>query len=203
VIFDVAEDFGRSKLTRVLSGDSGVRLVNVAVSRARYKLIVIANLAWHRGTTTEQSNPLLWKLVVGRLDKETVAVIPRDTSGTDGTPRYESADEARLGAAMKECPGLKDVITQYRILRQDGSLVSRADFAFPSLKYAAYVDGAAWHLTERRWARDRRLRGELCAMGWTVRVFAGHDVGGNPGACAQTVAEDLRSLCAQRHVDRN
>jgi len=63
VIFDLVDGPGRGKLGQLLSGDAGVRLVNVAVTRARGKVILLANREWHRNHASRQENPLLWDML--------------------------------------------------------------------------------------------------------------------------------------------
>ena len=138
VIFDVVEADVRTSLTRILQGDMGLRLVNVAISRARDKLVVVANRSWHQEHTCRETNPLLWNLVLEYKASEVVAVLDDRRSSESGCLAYESPSEAVLGEAMRSTGGLDDVVAQYSIRRADGSLISRADFAVPQLQYAIY-----------------------------------------------------------------
>ena len=183
----------RSGLTRLLQGDTGLRLVNVAISRARDKLIVVANRRWHQARTKREANPLLWDLVVDRPACETIVALNDHTGSRREAWPYESPAEAVLGEVIRATPGLERIVPQYRICRSDGSLISRADFAVPELKYAIYVDGACWHLNGRGWRRDRRLRGELSKLGWTITVFGASEVESVCGQCIERVLEQLRS----------
>ena len=63
VIFDIVDDRGRKSLGQLLRGDAGVRLVNVAFSRARGKLIILADIAWFRSTVKRDNNPILWDVI--------------------------------------------------------------------------------------------------------------------------------------------
>ena len=59
VIFDLVDGEGRPGLGRLLRDDTGMRLVNVAITRAKGKLIVIADKRWCEGANTEFNNGLL------------------------------------------------------------------------------------------------------------------------------------------------
>jgi superfamily I DNA and/or RNA helicase len=49
---------------KLLRFDAGKRLVNVAVTRARGKLVIIANKSWYKGQEyLKYINPLLWAVV--------------------------------------------------------------------------------------------------------------------------------------------
>lgn len=63
VIFDLVDGAGRKKLGKLLSGDSGTRLMNVAITRARGKCIIIANRDWCRSHIKRSDNPLLWEII--------------------------------------------------------------------------------------------------------------------------------------------
>lgn len=81
VIFDMVDGPGRSKPGQLLVGDTGLRLVNVAISRARGKFIMLADQQWCRSTMRRGENPLLWDVVVGktavRLQQPTTAEHPK------------------------------------------------------------------------------------------------------------------------------
>lgn len=66
VIFDVVDGPGRTRLGKLLRGDTGLRLVNVAISRARGKLIVLADVNWFRRALKRSDNSILWDLLIRR-----------------------------------------------------------------------------------------------------------------------------------------
>lgn len=66
VIFDMVDGPGRTKPGQLLTGDTGLRLVNVAISRARGKFILLAHQQWCRSAMTRAQNPLLWDVVMGK-----------------------------------------------------------------------------------------------------------------------------------------
>lgn len=63
VIFDLVEGRGRPHLGVLLRGETGQRLVNVAITRACEKLFVIADRQWLRRHSKRRDNPLLWDLI--------------------------------------------------------------------------------------------------------------------------------------------
>jgi len=94
-------------------------------------------------------------------------------------------------------PLLQTVQKQYVIREEMGRIVSRADFAFPDLRYAVYCDGRQWHLREDRWQRDLRQRNELAALGWLISVFSGADVHRDVEACVSIVERTVRDRMAR------
>jgi len=79
VIFDLVDGNGRSTIGRLLLGDSGIRLVNVAISRAKGKFVVIADREWCRNANITVTNPLLSSLVFGGQTMKTFT--PQDFDG--------------------------------------------------------------------------------------------------------------------------
>lgn len=186
VVFDVVDGEGRTSLGTLLRDDTGLRLVTVAITRARGKAVIIADASWLRRAAHRGQNPLLWDLVLCEGPVAQVQVAPPTLS--DERDACESPIEAILLAAMRKQPVLVSVVTQFQIRDGRGALVSRADFAFPELKYAVYCDGAEWHLQHDRWQKDLRQRNRLAELGWMFTVFTGAEVKRDPTACAEQVA---------------
>lgn len=63
VIFDLVDGVGRRSLGKLLVGDAGIRLMNVAITRARGKCIIIANRDWCQSHMKRLDNPLLWEII--------------------------------------------------------------------------------------------------------------------------------------------
>lgn len=200
MIFDIVDGERRPRLGSLLRDDTGLRLVNVAFTRARGKLIILANAKWYKQSCQREQNPLLWDLVVGRPPEELLKVVPPPSvivgGGNEGC---ESPIEVALLEAMRQDPDLQSVKIQHTIYDKEKKIVSRADFAFPEIKYAVYCDGAQWHLRHDRWQRDWRQRNNLTELGWVFTVFPGCDVKRDPAKCAATVAETRRSLLRKRN----
>jgi hypothetical protein len=188
VIFDLVDGVGRSGLGVLLRGDIGLRLVNVAITRARGKFVIIANPEWFSRHACPDQNPLLWELVTGIGTGVKLKVDP-PKSTTDETSICESPIERRLLSTLENHQVLSKIVPQYSIYDEDGKLVTRADFAFPEIKYAIYCDGAQWHLRQERWQKDWRQRNKLTELGWIFSVFTGFDVNRYPYRCAKQVLE--------------
>jgi very-short-patch-repair endonuclease len=172
-----------------------MRLVNVAITRARGKVVVLADRNWLTANARREQNPLLWDLIADRPPAQRLPVEPPPT---DGAARVESEIERLLFEAMGDHPQLQTVELQYRILDAEGAVVSRADFAFPGIRYAIYCDGAQWHLREARWHRDLSQRNKLTELGWTFSVYSGRDVKRDAPGCARQIAETLRQRLGDR-----
>jgi hypothetical protein len=63
VIFDMVDGAGRPGLGKLLKGDTGLRLVNVAITRARGKVILLVNRTWCRTHLQRVDNALLWQII--------------------------------------------------------------------------------------------------------------------------------------------
>jgi hypothetical protein len=196
VIFDMVDGVGRNGLGKLLKGDIGLRLTNVAFTRARGKLIVIANSSWCKNKMQRNDNPLLWDYVVGANESQNVKVIPplRSKSGDKLFDRTESPIERDLLEAMLQLPKLSEVKAQHVIRDSNDSIISRADFAFPSLNYAVYCDGAQWHLQHDRWQMDLRQRNRLTELGWTYSVYSGRQIMNDADGCAEQIKNIVSRL---------
>ncbi|MBM3789743.1 MAG: hypothetical protein FJW35_05265, partial [Acidobacteria bacterium] len=172
VILDLVDGNGRNSVGALLRDVNGVRLVNVAVTRAKGKLIVLADLNWYRTHLREEQNPLLYGLLLGNGAAPGIAVLPPPSQDNPTPLETESPIEELFLKALASFPDvLKQVKTQYSIFDEHGRFISRADFAFPNIKFAVYCDGARWHLKQSRWQRDVRQRNELIRCGWIFYVF--------------------------------
>jgi very-short-patch-repair endonuclease len=195
VIFDLVDGKGRSTPGRLLSDDTGLRLVNVAITRARGKLIVIADKDWCSRANIKTHNSLLHRLIFGSPAAPEIAVIPADEDASRRRSldrKTESPIEELLLDEMSRHEELAGVETQFLIFDDCGTIVSRADFAFPEVKYAVYCDGRQWHLREDRWHRDLRQRNTLTELGWAFSVFSGRDINRDAHACAIKILETFR-----------
>jgi hypothetical protein len=66
VIFDLVDGPGRSHLGILLRGDTGTRLLNVAITRARGKFVLIADSEWCERAHVAVSSPLLGRFLASR-----------------------------------------------------------------------------------------------------------------------------------------
>jgi superfamily I DNA and/or RNA helicase/very-short-patch-repair endonuclease len=191
VIFDLVDGIGRSGLGKLLKGDTGIRLVNVAITRAKGKFIVLANKAWCKYAFDKSDNPILWELILERDASEELKVTPKPDINFE---KLESPIEKTLYNAIHNYDDLaKNVESQFIIRDGLGNPISRADLAFPKLKYAVYCDGRQWHLKADKWERDWRQRNRLTELGWIFSVFTGRDIHNNRNECAALIAKTYRS----------
>jgi superfamily II DNA/RNA helicase/very-short-patch-repair endonuclease len=107
-----------------------------------------------------------------------------------------SPAEYRLLRALLDA-GLPDPMRQFEILRQHGSLLTIADFAYPDAKLLVYVDSLQHHSTRRQREHDARQTRELQAMGWHVLRFLGTEVWHQPEACANDIRQTLERPVAE------
>lgn len=193
VLFDIVDGVGRNRLGKLLKGDIGLRLANVAFTRARGKLIVIANKSWCQTRMNRAENPLLWDFVVGSSPSQLMPVLPPPSldSNDELFMKTESPIERELLTAVLKIPELREIQAQYMIRDPKGEIITRADFAFPSLKYAVYCDGAQWHLPHDRWQKDLRQRNRLAELGWAFSVYSGKNIKSNADECAQQIKNTI------------
>lgn len=201
VLFDMVDGFPRTGPGTLLRGDTAMRLVNVALTRARGKLILILNRRWILERCKRQELGLLWDLVSGtQMAYPTIEVHPpslaqasRDSAQDPLGGKPESPIEemflTELKARRNDLPPFQ---LQLEIRNEKGRLVSRADFAFPKERLAIYCDGARFHLIQDRWHRDQRQRRELARLGWQLLVFPGRDIHNNVVKCVQEVVDYFR-----------
>jgi very-short-patch-repair endonuclease len=192
VIFDVVDGRGRNEVGKLLRDDAGIRLVNVAITRAKGKLIVIADGDWCRRVHIHNYNALLGELVLGYRVSKTLRVHQQPQPDPNLWPqrdKTESPIETALFDTIAKYSKLSTVRSQLLIRDITGQPVSRADFAFEEIKYAVYCDGRQWHLREDRWEHDLRQRNKLTELGWIFSVFTGRDITRNADVCAAQVLE--------------
>jgi very-short-patch-repair endonuclease len=198
VIFDVVDGPPRTSLGGLLSSEAGLRLVNVAVTRGRGKLVVIGDRAWILEKSTAAEAGLLRTLFAGDGVAETIRVVPpRPTSGFRGGngPAPESPIEELLYTALrKRRNDIPQVVLQHVIVNQNRRIVSRPDFAFTGERVAIFCDGARYHLQKDQWRRDQRQRRGLVALGWRVLVFTGAEINEDAEACVDEIVRCLREI---------
>jgi very-short-patch-repair endonuclease len=205
VLFDLVDGFGHHGLGKLLQGDNGVRLATVAITRAKGKLIVLADRTWCADPRNFEraTNPVLWDLIVKASSSEILPVIPFPPFIVDKRrAKTESPIETTLYDEMMLHADMEHLVAQHPIQDQNGLLVSRADFAFPELKLAIFCDGRHWHLREDRWQRDIRQRNRLAELGWTFLVFTGKEIIRDPSGCV-AVIQATRSMLDKQHGPRN
>jgi REase_MTES_1575 len=94
-----------------------------------------------------------------------------------------------LGAEhVLEVPGLPPAQRQYPVWVRDGRPL-RIDAAWPEVKVAVELDGAAFHSSKDAWQRTLRRDAALAALGWVVLRFSYWDVVRRPDECRSRIAD--------------
>ena len=191
IIFDMVDSNPRQDVGMLLRGDSGLRMVNVAFTRAKGKLVVIADQEWCRKVMQTGSNALLRKLVcdpnIARID-----ILPRPDLNTQRPlPQGCYADEL-LHDALCRYSGLT-FSSNYMVRRSDGTEAASADIAFLDVKLAVYIDGPRWNRLGSTWQSDWRQRHKLSEIGWTLAVFSIAEVHQDVDAVAEEIVRIYQS----------
>jgi len=198
VIFDIVDGPPRPTMGALLRDETGMRLANVAMTRARGKLILIAHKKWMSGVDPVRSG-LLWNAVFGGNAPKPCYVLPpslaRDgwTDGTHEGRKTESPIEEILLAELKRRENtFPKFILQYRIYDENSRIVSRADLAFEKERLAVFCDGAKYHLKRDQWRRDLRQRRELTRLGWQHLAFSGSEITSDVSRCVDEIRNILQ-----------
>lgn len=86
--------------------------------------------------------------------------------------------------------GLPRCRQQYRLLLPDGPVL--LDAAWPEVKVAVELDGAAFHGSQEARERDLRRDAALAALGWVVLRFSYRRLTSSPAACRAEIAAAYR-----------
>ena len=194
IIFDMTDSAKRKGVGNLLRGDTGLRLVNVAITRAKGKFILIANRDWCGKTLEREDNPLLWELVTGSGEVACLDVLPRlQKPPVSANPAMNSLIYAlsvrRLSSTMK---------TNHVILDEAKLPIGQADIAFLELKLAVYCDGSHWNYRENSWRRGERHRQFLVEQGWSFCVFTRAEIENDVTECADIVRDVHFALLADK-----
>jgi hypothetical protein len=124
---------------------------------------------------------------------------PKDSGGPE-SPIEELLYSALL-TAKEELPPL---VLQHRIYDESKRIVTRADFAFPTIKLAVYCHGAAFHLNAKQWQKDLHQVNELVRLGWKVNAFSGWQINDDVSGCVEQIKRTVASLdpIARRNQER-
>ena len=87
-------------------------------------------------------------------------------------------------------PGLPPARQQYRVDLGDGPVF--LDAAWPEVKLAVELDGAAFHGSQEARERDLRRDAALAALGWIVLRFSYRRLTRDPAACRAQIAAAYR-----------
>lgn len=85
--------------------------------------------------------------------------------------------------------GLDRPRLEYRICRNDGTLIAQVDLAYPQRRVAIELDSVRWHHNRRSFVEDRRRRNLIMLAGWDVLNFTWDDYIDRPAdLCTQVEA---------------
>jgi hypothetical protein len=87
-------------------------------------------------------------------------------------------------------PGIPPCEQQYRLLLRDGPV--RLDAAWPEVRMAVELDGAAFHGSPEARERDLRRDAALAAQGWLVLRFSYRRLMREPEACRAEILAAYR-----------
>lgn len=189
VILDIVDGPPRPTIGALLRDDTGMRLMNVAITRARGKLIIIAHKDWLRGTDPSRAG-LLWNVLFGGNSPKPCYVLPLAQSNATGKEEIlteSPIEEIFVKELRRRTVQLPEFTLQHRIFGESQRIVSRADIAFVEQRLAIYCDGAKYHLQKDQWQRDLKQRRELARLGWRVLAFTGAEINANVAKCAEEV----------------
>ena len=102
---------------------------------------------------------------------------------TDNRPA-ESVLETRFRQLLRGA-GVPTPTPQFEI--SVNGFLARVDFAYPDLKLAIELDGAAYHSSRSARGRDRNRDNQLVALGWRVLRFSWDDLTEHPDAVLRCV----------------
>ncbi|MGY1783435.1 DUF559 domain-containing protein [Geodermatophilus sp. SYSU D00698] len=88
-------------------------------------------------------------------------------------------------------PGIPPFVQQHRVLLPGGRAVL-LDAAWPELRVAVELDGAAFHGSREQRERDLRRDTALAALGWVVQRFSYRRLTSDPDGCRRELEAVLR-----------
>ncbi len=102
-------------------------------------------------------------------------------------PTYDTPIERKLVQAIRSAGRLPEPTAQYEYRKDDGTLITVPDFAYPERKIAIYCDGFAYHGNADALSGDASKRNTLQAQGWAVLTFWGKQILRNPVRCEEQI----------------
>lgn len=210
VFIDLVESNRNKTIGKILLGDQGQRLINVAATRAKCKLIIVMNRSHFFQRGVETYNPLLFQI----MTTAEVLEIRDDPSLFEdrmSDTKYEKAfrDEfLRQHEFHKTHGSIYPMFTQqFDILDDSGRIITRPDFAFPEEKRAIFIDGKSVHIFNiENYISDCGKRSKIKEMGWKSEVYLNTVITNNVGNKVKEFFRLLKplpefTLCEQASKD--
>jgi hypothetical protein len=195
VIFDLVDGPGRKGIGRLLRDDTGTRLVNVALTRAKGKFIILADKTWTSLRLNPDDNRILWNLIMECSGEERLKVVPpKDTQVDTSSIEHICHLEQALTKSLKKGSNPCIVERNYAIYDDDKNCISIADLAISEIRLAIYCDSIGWHRKGQMWQCALRHRDALSKLGWRFLVFCRQEIEINPEGCAAKVMAVKQSI---------
>ena len=197
IIFDMVDGMPRRAIGQLLRGDAGLRMVNVAFTRAKGKLILIADKKWCMKTMQTEPNQLLKQLV----SDATIAHIDILPPGLEEQPSLYAGclAETMLWNALCRKDGDMRIVLNHILRAPDGTACVCADIAFPDANLAIYLDGPRWNRLGNLWQIDGRQRHRLREMNWAFAIYSIAEIHDNVDAVADEIIAFYKSHILARN----
>lgn len=98
----------------------------------------------------------------------------------------ESTPETSFDELIERA-GLPRPVAQHEVRDEDGELIARVDFAYPTRRILIEIQSARWHDGQLEARRDRRRHARLAAMGYRVVPISAEDLQHRPDEVIATI----------------
>lgn len=204
VIVDLVESNRDKKIGKMLCGEMGQKLMNVASTRAKCKIFFVMNRKHFLERDVRNLNPLLYNIIIStNAHIVEIAEDPSQTEDRLSDTIWEKAFRDEFNRQhhdwLKRGREFPMFVQQYPIFDASGRLITIPDFAFPEQKRAIYIDGKSIHLFNvENYKRDRDKRSKIKELGWKSEEFLNEVITNN---CREKVMELFKLLKPIRIFD--
>ena len=205
IVFDICDGPPRNRPGRLLRDDDGFRLFNVAITRAKAKLIIVGHLPWIQEKAVQDPKSFAWNFFFkNNKDVPPICRVVSEDRGHHGPFDFRDPElilspihRSLWTELLVHGDASIGFVNEHRIIDHNTkAIVSRADIAHPSEKVAIFCDGAKYHAQADQWRKDMKQRRRLTLLGWRVIEFGGREILQNPSKCVAQILEGLlRSSC--------
>ena len=195
----VESNLKNKKLGKIVIDEQGLRLINVATTRAKAKLVLVVNCRYFYELGIKESNPLLYRILDSN-QKIVMSDTPLlfDRSDTKWEQKFMDAFQSEWRERRFRTKKYPLPIQHHKILLQGAIPYTKPDFAFPEYKIAVYVDGASTHFYSKDiWERDYPIRNRLRLDDWIVLQYTNSRITNNCRDCIDEVFEILKKRISQ------
>jgi len=191
VIFDMVDGPPRARPGMLFRDDTGMRLVNVAVTRARGKLIFIAHKDWVHESEPNQLG-VLWNIFSGVLLDRVFA---------------RSFHLSRIDLGLVSTVVFLSLLSKNCCLRNFARDRGNCPLSLSNIALGKNTEGLSreptWRLlvvssryfatelgiicSQIKWQRDLKQRREVTRLGWRVLAFTGSEITANVASCVDQI----------------